>query len=100
MTNDRVFEVKCGCCGSKLHVDPRTQSVYFTEKAGEKAEKTFEDRVTKAKTGVAQKAQDQFEDNLQKSDTDADKLEQLFQKAKKKAESDPNKKPPSIWDYE
>ncbi len=98
MTNDRVFEVKCGCCGAKVHVDPRTRSVYFTEKPGE--QKTFEDRITKAKSGVEKKAQDQFEDNLQNSDTDADKLEQLFEKAKKKAEADPNKKPPSIWDYE
>ncbi|MCA8962497.1 MAG: hypothetical protein KDC38_18355 [Planctomycetes bacterium] len=97
MSNDRVFEIKCGCCGATIHVDPRTRSVYFTEKPGEKS--SFEQRVEKAKEGVARKSQEAFEENLQKS-TDKDALEKLFREAKKKAEADPNERPPSIWDYE
>ncbi len=99
MSHDRVFEIKCGCCGSTIHVDPRTRSVYFTQKKGESA-KSFEDRVNKAKSGVESKKVDQFQDKLQDSGPDEAALDRLFKDAKKKAEEDPNERPPSIWDYE
>lgn len=95
-----VFVIKCECCGAKIHVDGKTRSIFYTEKKGHKT-RSFEEVVSDV-TSVADRAAEKFEATLE-NERDENKqqaLEDLFQKAKKKAEENPDEKPPSIWDYD
>lgn len=97
--DDRVFEVKCGCCGAKIHVDPRLRNVYYTEKPNE-SKKDFESRVERAKQTIDPDASRKWDKSLQEEKKRKDKLEQLFQDASEKLQDSPDEKPPSIWDNE
>ena len=95
-----VFEITCECCGAKIHVDGKNRSVFYTEKEGHKT-RSFEDVVTDV-TSVARRAADKFDETMEseRSENKEKALEDLFQKAKKKAQENPEEKPPSIWDYD
>lgn len=97
--DDRVFSIKCPCCDSVIHVDPRRRGIYYTEEAG-KEEKSFEDRVAKAKKKILPGAEEKFQKGLDAEKDRERKLDDLFKKAHEKALEDPNEKPPSIWDHE
>lgn len=93
-----VFEIICECCGAKIHVDPQTKSIFYTEKKGMK-KRSFEE-VVKDVTSVGERAEEKFRQNLEKEKNQKANLERLFDEAKTKAEKDPNPRPPSIWDYD
>ena len=95
-----VFEITCECCGAKIHVDGKTRSVFYTEKEGLKT-RTFEEVVTDV-TSVARRASEKFDSTMEseRSENKEKALEDLFQEAKKKADENPDVKPPSIWDYD
>lgn len=93
-----VFIIKCECCNSKIHVDPKTRSIFYTERSDGK-KRSFEEVVDDV-TSVPKKAADKFAANLEKEKSKKERLEDAFEKAKKKAAADPNKRPPSIFDYD
>ena len=93
-----VFEIKCECCGAKIHVDPQTQSVFYTEKEGMK--KRSIEEVVKDVTSVGARAEEKFKKSMNKEKNRKEELERLFEEAKERADKDPNKRPPSIWDYD
>ncbi len=93
-----IFEITCECCGAKIHVDPQTKKIFFTEKKGMK-KRTFEE-VVKDVTSVGERAEEKFKKNVEKEKNQKEKLERLFEEGKIKAMKEPNKRPPSIWDYD
>ncbi|MEM7164356.1 MAG: hypothetical protein AAF581_02775 [Planctomycetota bacterium] len=93
-----VFIIKCECCGSKIHVDPKTRSLFYIERTDGK-KRSFEE-VVEDVTSVPQRAADKFAANLESEKGKEQRLEDAFEKAKKKAAKDPNKRPPSIFDYD
>lgn len=97
--DDRVFEIKCGCCGAIIHVDPRRRNVFYTEKPGEQ-KREFEERVERAKQKIDPNADRKWDETLAAEKNKGEKLEQLFREASEKAKEDPNERPPSIWDYD
>ncbi len=98
LESDSVFEIQCECCGAKIHVDPKTRSIFFTEKEGHKS-RSFQD-VIKDVTGAPQRAEEKFRLGLEKEKNRDDELDTLFKEAKKRAAENPEEKPPSIWDLE
>ena len=94
----RVFTIVCECCGAKIEVDADTRSVFSVSKKGH-TPRSFE-QVVKDVTGVADRAEKKFQKHMEKQRTREEDLEKLFEEAQKKAAKDPNKKPPSIFDYD
>ena len=95
---DEVFMIRCECCGSAIHVDPVERSIYYTESKNKK--KRSMEEVVEDVTSVADRAGDKFDAGLAAEEKREDYLEDLFRKGMKKAEEDPDKKPPSIWVYD
>ncbi len=93
-----VFPIICECCGAKIHVDGKTRTVFYTEKEGMK-KRSFEE-VVEDVTSVGQRAAEKFRKGMEKEANRDQELDALFEKAKKKARENPDKKPPSIWDYD
>lgn len=97
---DRLFEVDCPCCDTRLTIDPRAKRIFHTVTKGEDGEtKSFEDAVKDA-TGGAQRAADKFKDVLASEEGKQERLDDMFEEGLKKADDDPNKKPPSIFDFD
>ncbi|HIA26576.1 MAG TPA: hypothetical protein EYN79_00405 [Planctomycetes bacterium] len=95
---NEVFMIHCECCGSAIHIDPVERAIYYTELKDEK--KRSMEEVVKDVTSVADRAGEKFDAGLAAEETREEYLEDLFRKGMKKAEEDPDKKPPSIWDYD
>jgi hypothetical protein len=51
-------------------------------------------------TGGADRAAEKFKDVLAAEEGKEERLDDLFEEGLKKAEEDPNKKPPSIFDFD
>ncbi len=95
---ERLFTITCECCDAKIHVDPVTKSVFYTEHPDRK-QRSFEE-VLKYVKSVPQKAADKFQKGLEDEEGKEARLDALFKDAKKKAEEeDSDEPPPSIWDY-
>ncbi|NCG13286.1 MAG: hypothetical protein GWP38_08090 [Planctomycetia bacterium] len=102
MTNrpDGLFEVECPHCDCRLTIDPRARRISHSVKGTEEGKtKSFEDAVGDA-VSAPDRAQEKSEKELAKEDGRENKLDQLFDEGLKKAEDDPNKKPPSIFDFD
>ncbi len=95
--DDSVFTITCECCSAKIHVDPVTRSVFFTEHPNHKPRSLEE--VLHDVNSVGERAAKKFQKGLEDEETKEARLDELFKKAKKKAEENPDEKPPSIWDY-
>jgi hypothetical protein len=94
---DAIFTIICECCHAKIHVDPKTRSVFYTEHPDHKP-RSFEE-VVKDVSSVGERAAAKFRKGLEDEANKEARLDELFKKAKKKAEENPDEKPPSIWDY-
>ncbi len=94
----RIFRIVCECCGAKIEVDSQTRTIFSTEKEGMK-KKTFEE-VMKKVTSVGDRAQEKFEQGMKREQNREEHLDRLFKEAKAKADADPNKRPPNIFDYD
>ncbi len=93
-----VFTITCECCQAKIHVDPHTKSVFYTEHPDMK-KRSFEEVVKDVKS-TGKRAAEKFQAGLEEEENKEERLDALFEQAKKKAkEEDPDEKPPSIWDY-
>ena len=93
-----LFTIVCECCGAKIEVDPKTRSVFSTEKKGMK-KRSFEE-VVEDVSSVGTRAQEKFKKGMEKQKNQKDELEKAFEKAKEKAKKDPKERPRSIFDYD
>ncbi len=93
-----LFTIICECCGAKIEVDPKTRSVFSTEKKGRK-KRSF-DEVVEDVSSVGSRAQEKFEKGMDQQKHRKDQLERAFEKAKEKAKKDPRERPRSIYDYD
>ncbi len=97
---DRLFEVECPDCKTMLTIDPRTRRIFHSVSKDEDGNtRSFEDAVKDATSGP-QKAEKMFEEGIAAEEGKEERLDDLFDKGLKKAEEDPNKKPPSIFDFD
>ena len=97
---DGLFEVECPHCDCKLTIDPKARRIFHVVTQGEDGQpKSFESAVEDAISSPS-RAQEKFEKELAKEDGRGEKLDQLFEEGLKKAEDDPDKKPPSIFDFD
>lgn len=95
-----MFEVDCPCCDTRLTIDPRAKRIFHSvSKDQEGQQKSFETAVEDA-TGGAQRAADKFKDVLDAEDGKQERLGDLFDEGVRKAEDEPTKKPPSIFDFD
>ena len=75
-----AVDVACPCCGSLLKVDPETGSVVWVDK---------------------KKAPPQdFDDLVSRVQSQRSVLDQKFEEARKRANADPNVRPPNPFDNE
>ncbi len=97
---DGLFEVDCPCCDTKLTIDPRARRIFHVVTKGEDGEqKSFEEAVKDATSGV-DRAQEKFKKALDSEEGKKERLEDMFEEGLKKADEDPDKKPPSIFDFD
>ena len=95
--HERLFTITCECCEAKIHVEPVTKSIFYTEHPDMK-QRSFEEVIKDVKS-VPVRAAEKFQKGLEDEEGKEARLDQLFKDAKKKAEENPDEKPPSIWDY-
>jgi hypothetical protein len=93
-----ALDVTCPCCDSLLKVDPETGAVVWLDKKKAPA-KNFDDlvhRVEKARSVLDEK----FARSVQQTKRSGEILEKKFEEARKRAEKDPEGKPPHPFDNE
>ena len=97
---DGLFEVECPDCKTVLTIDPRARRIFHSvSKDADGNTRSFEDAVKDATSGP-DKAQKVFEEGIAAEEGKEERLDDMFNKGLKKAEDDPNKKPPSIFDFD
>ena len=93
-----ALDVTCPCCEALLKVDPETGAVVWADKKKAPA-KDFDDlvsRVQSQKSVLDQK----FARSVQHTKHAGEILEKKFEEAKKRAEKDPDGRPPHPFDNE
>ena len=97
---DGLFEVDCPNCECRLTIDPKAKRIFHVvQDTIDGKPKSFESAVEDAISSPS-RAQEKFEKELAKEEGRGEKLDQLFEEGLKKAEDDPDKKPPSIFDFD
>jgi hypothetical protein len=93
-----ALDVTCPGCGSLLKVDPETGAVVWLDKKKEPA-KDFDDLVSRVHS---QKSllDEKFARSVQQTRNQKEILDKKFEEAKKRADADPNKKPPNPFDWD
>jgi hypothetical protein len=93
-----ALDVTCPCCDAELKVDPETGAVVWSEKKkGPAAD--FDELVTRVQSqrGVLD---EKFARSMQQTKNARSILDKKFEEAKKRADADPNKKPPNPFDWD
>jgi hypothetical protein len=93
-----AVDVECPCCGALLKVDPGTGSVVWSEKKKAPA-KDFDDLVDRVRTHKST-LDEKFQRSVQQTKNQKEILEKKFEEARKRAEADPQKRPPNPFDNE
>jgi hypothetical protein len=93
---DRL-DVVCPCCSTKLTIERASGEILAEERPKQDAEKTFEGAMGQVQSG-AQRREDAFSKAFKRTQRMEDILTKKFEEAKKKADSDPDAKPPSPFD--
>jgi hypothetical protein len=93
-----ALDVTCPCCEALLKVDPETGSVVWADKK-KAPPKDFDDlvsRVHSRKSALDEK----FASSVERTKRAGSILEKKFEEAKKRAELDPDGRPPHPFDNE
>ena len=93
-----ALDVACPCCGALLKIDPETASVVWADKKKAPA-KDFDDLVSRVHS---QKSllDEKFARSVQQTKRAGEILEKKFEEARRRAEQDPDAKPPHPFDNE
>lgn len=93
-----ALDVTCPCCEALLKVDPETGSVVWADKK-KAPPKDFDDLVSRVHS--KQSALDQkFARSVRQTRNAGEILEKKFEEARKRAEQDPQARPPHPFDNE
>jgi hypothetical protein len=87
-----ALDVTCPCCEALLKVDPETGSVVWTDRK-KAPPKDFDDLVHRVHTQKSVLDQ-KFQRSVQNTRHASEILEKKFAEAKKRAEADPDARPP------
>lgn len=93
-----ALDVECPCCGARLKIDPETGAVVWADRKKEPA-KSFDDllnRVSSQKSVLDEK----FARSVHQTKNQKEILEKKFEEARKRANADPNVRPPNPFDNE
>ena len=93
-----ALDVTCPCCEALLKVDPETGTIVWVDKK-KAPPKNFDDlvsRVEAQRSGLDQK----FARSVQQTKRAAELLDQKFEEARRRAEKDPEGRPPHPFDNE
>jgi hypothetical protein len=93
-----AVDVSCPCCGALLKVDPETGSVIWADKKKEPA-RDFDDLVSRVRSHKST-LDEKFARSVQQTKHAKEILEKKFEEARKRAEADPQKRPPNPFDNE
>jgi hypothetical protein len=93
-----ALDVSCPCCGALLKVDPETGAVVWADRKKEPA-KDFDDLVSRVRSHKST-LDEKFQRSVQQTKHQKEILEKKFEEARKRAEADPNKRPPNPFDDE
>jgi hypothetical protein len=93
-----ALDVSCPCCGALLKVDPETGAVVWADRKKEPA-KDFDDLVNRVRTHKST-LDEKFARSVQQTKHQREILDKKFEEAKKRAEADPQKRPPNPFDNE
>jgi hypothetical protein len=93
-----ALDVSCPCCGAVLKVDPETGAVVWADRKKEPA-KDFDDLVNRVRTHKST-LDEKFARSVQQTKHQREILDKKFEEAKKRAEADPQKRPPNPFDNE
>jgi len=91
--------VDCPCCGTKLVVDAATGTILSEERPKADPGASFEQAMTEVKSGAARR-EDAFSKAFERTKNLDDLLQRKFEEAKKKAASEPGKKPRNPLDFD
>jgi hypothetical protein len=93
-----ALDVTCPCCEAVLKVDPDTGAVVWSErKKGPAAD--FDELVTRVHSQRSV-LDEKFARSMQQTKNAREILDKKFEEAKKRADADPNKKPPNPFDWD
>jgi hypothetical protein len=93
-----AIEITCPCCGAELKIDPGTGTVVWSERKKEPS-KDFDElvnRVHQHKSTLDEK----FARSVRDTKNQREILAKKFEEARRRAEADPNKRPPNPFDDE
>ena len=91
--------VDCPCCGTKLVVDAATGTILSEERPKADPGATFDEAMHVVRSGAARR-EDAFSKAFARTKNLDDLLQKKFEEAKKKAASDPSKKPKNPLDFD
>ena len=93
-----AIDIVCPCCGTLLRVDPGTASVVWSEKKKEPT-RDFDDLVNRVRNQKST-LDEKFQRSVHQTKNQREILEKKFEEARKRAEADPQKRPPNPFDNE
>ena len=93
-----AVDVSCPCCGALLKVDPETGAVVWADKK-KAPPQDFDDLVNRVQSQRSVLDQ-KFERSVQQNKHQKEILEKKFEEARKRANADPNVRPPNPFDNE
>lgn len=93
-----ALDVDCPHCGALLKVDPETGSVVWVEEKKAPA-KDFDDLVSRVHSRQSV-LDEKFARSVEQTRHQREILEKKFEEARKRANTDPNVRPPSPFDNE
>jgi len=93
-----ALDVACPCCEAKLKVDPETGTVVWADrkKAPPKSFDDLVERVAAQRSGLDEK----FARSVRQTKHASQILDKKFEEARRRAEQDPDGKPPHPFDNE
>ncbi|HHI67839.1 MAG TPA: hypothetical protein ENJ97_00780 [Planctomycetes bacterium] len=99
MARDTII-YKCECCGAKFHINFVTRKVTLVERPGGKKVQGLEDLVELTEE-ESKKREEKFRHALEDSEKEKDRLNALFEEARKKAAREKNpERPPNPFDLD
>ena len=95
---DRV-EVTCPCCSTQLTVDTDSGEILAEHRPGPDHDKSFESAMSDVQSGANRRSA-AFDKAFDRNSKMEDLLDKKFEEARKKAETDPAKKPHNPFEFD
>jgi hypothetical protein len=91
--------VHCPCCGQKLRIDVKLETASAWDRSKERPKADLDDALRDA-AGDKARLEGRFKEALDSQAKQKQHLESLFEDARKKAELEKDKKPPTPFDFD